>query len=320
MNVECEISIIIPTYNAQKYILRCLNSIKAQLFQNYEIIVIDDHSTDQTVYCIEEFITDNPQISCILIKNSCNLGHCYSRNLGIQTAKGAYVCTIDADDSYHPKFLLLLYEKIKETNAQFVFCGYDRCWENKTLAYESTWSYPNHTNITKLKFSFITSKTHICHCTILHNKKFLFENELYYMVGCRTAGDTEFTAKVLFNNPRFACVPQTLYYYHIHENSISTSSPSEAKFDGYYAYERVKNYIKNPLWKFLFLVTKESREVFHIIEGFYRKSMELPFLFCSKYKILILLIINAIRKCRKSQESTKILLQFYNVYFKKAKI
>lgn len=318
MNNKCDISIIIPVYNAQEYIIRCLNAVKEQTFQDFEIIVIDDCSIDQTILCINRFMAENPQISCTLIRNSCNRGDTYSRNIGIRTAKGTYICTIDADDLCHPEYLMLLYNKIKDTNAQFVFCGYDRCRKDKTMPYTPIWSYPDYNSIAKLKFAFFTTKTHICHCTVLYDKKFLLQNKLYYADGCRFAGDTEFVIKVLFCNPHFACVPQTLYYYFIHENSISTSTPSEANFDGYYAYERVKAYIKNPIWKLLFLMTRESREVFHIVESFYSRNMNLPFLFCSKYKILGLLTINALRKYKKDKESRKILLQFYDNYFRKA--
>lgn len=319
MNNKYAISVIIPVYNAQDYITRCLNAIKKQTFRNFEVIIIDDCSNDKTIDFINKFLAENPQMICRLIRNSNNHGDTYSRNVGIRTAKGIYICTIDADDLCHPNFLMLLYKKIKETNAQLVFCGYNRCQKDRIIPYFPTWSYPDYNSIIKLKFAFLTTKTHICHCTVLYDRNFLLQNRLFYTDGCRFSGDTEFVIKVLFNNPHFACVPQSLYYYFIHENSISTSTPSELNFDGYYAYERVRAYIKNPLWKLLFLITRESREIFHIIEKFYSRDMNLPFLFCSKYKILILLTINTMRKYKKDKESRKILLQFYNIYFKKAK-
>lgn len=316
---KCTISVIIPTFNAQQYIERCLNAVKKQTFHDFEIIVIDDCSSDQTAAYIEKFITENPQISCQLIENSCNHGDTYSRNVGIRAAKGTYLCTIDADDLLHPEFLMLLYNKAEETDAQFVFCGYDRCIQDKIIPYVPTWIYPDYNSIFKLKFAFLTTKTHICHCTVLYNRDFLLHNDLFYTESCRFTGDTEFVTKVLFNNPRFACVPKSLYYYLIHENSISTSTPSKSNFDGYYAYERVKVYLKNPLWKLIFLATRESREVFHIIESFYSRNMDLPFLFCSKYKIITLLVINALRKYKKDKDAIKILKQFYRRYFKKVK-
>lgn len=316
---KCTISVIIPTFNVQQFIERCLYTVKKQTFRDFEIIVIDDCSSDHTVACINKFITENPQISCRLIKNSSNKGDTYSRNVGIRAANGTYLCTIDADDLLHSEFLMLLYNKAKENNAQFVFCGYDRFIKDKVIPYVSTWIYPDYNSICKLKYAFFKTKTHICHCTVLYRRDFLLQHNLFYTESCRFAGDTEFVTKVLFNNPRFACVPKSLYYYLIHENSISTTTPSELNFDGYYAYERVKAYLKNPLWKLLFLATRESREVFHIIDSFYGRNMDLPFLFCSKYKIIILLVINVLRKYKKDKDALKILKQFYRRYFSKVK-
>ena len=126
MKNSYEISIVIPAYNVQEYILRCLESIKAQTFRNFEIIIIDDGSTDGTVNIIEKFMEKNPGLSYLFKRNCTNMGETCSRNIGMRMATGEYVCTIDADDAYHPEFLALLYQKITESKADFVFCGYDR--------------------------------------------------------------------------------------------------------------------------------------------------------------------------------------------------
>lgn len=318
MITKCKISIIIPTYNAEPYIMKCFDSIKKQTFSDYEVIFIDDCSQDKTPECIHNFMKKNPHIICKFMANAQNMGDTYSRNIGFKIAQGTYVCTIDADDSFHSQYLELLYNKAKETNAEIVFCGYDRHRKNKIMTYTSTWKYPLHSNVFKLKYSFLTTQTHICHCTVLYNRSFLIQNNLKYIDGCRYAGDTEFVTKVLFCIKAFACVPQSLYYYNIHDNSISTKIPTSENFDGYYAYERAVASIKNPFWKILFLLTREAREVYHIIEAFYSKNMELPYLFCSKYKILFLLLINSFRKYKRDKDSIKIMLLFYNNYFKKA--
>lgn len=317
MKEPCKISVIIPAYNAEEYILNCCRSIKEQTFLDYEIIFIDDCSKDSTTDCIQTFINENPHLSCILLKNCENRGDTYSRNIGFRMASGKYICTIDADDTCHPKYLELLYNTAETTNSEIVFCGYDRCWKDKIISYSSTWKYPSYLSVCRLKYDFFTTKTHICHCTILYNRHFFMGHNLQYFEGCRHAGDTALVTKVLFHVHTFACVPQSLYYYNIHPNSISTKVPTSEKFDGYYAYERVLKSIKNPFWKTLFFFTREAREVFHIIESFYSKNMELPYLFCSKYKIMLLLFINSLRKYKKDAASFKIMKLFFNNYFRK---
>lgn len=309
-----DISVIIPVYNCEKYLITCLNSLKKQSFSNYELIIIDDCSTDTSRQLIQKFISENPCIKCIFKKNTVNRGACYSRNIGLNIASSEYICFLDSDDSYHSDFLKLLYEEIISKKTDIVFCGYDRCFENYTMKYTQTWKYPNYRNINYLKFNFLIGNTHICHCTVLYKKAFLLQKKLQYTEKCRHAGDTELIAKVLFNNPRFSCVTKSLYYYNIHENSITTKFPSKENFDAYYAYERIKQYIRNPLWKLLFILTKESREVFHIIEQFHTAETRLPSFFCSKYKIVAFLASNVL--FRHNQKSLYIFKYFIQQYIR----
>lgn len=85
---------------------------------------------------------------------------------------------------------------------------------------------------------------------------------------------------------------KTLYYYNIHSDSITTRLPSEINLDGYWAYKRAKDSLKNPLWKMLFTCTRESRKVYHLLNDFYSHDVSVPYWPCSKMKTLFLLTIN----------------------------
>ncbi|MEG0568972.1 MAG: glycosyltransferase [Erysipelotrichales bacterium] len=90
-------SIIIPCYNGEKTIIRCLESITIQTSSEYEIIIINDGSTDNSKLIIEEFINDNPEVD-ITLENTDNYGHGPARNLGVSLAKYDYIWFVDADD------------------------------------------------------------------------------------------------------------------------------------------------------------------------------------------------------------------------------
>lgn len=90
------ISIVIPTYNREETLVRVINSVLNQTYSNYEIIVVDDGSTDSTKEKIQDFI-DSGNIQYYKIKNS---GVCFARNFGIKKAKGEYVSLLDSDDEY----------------------------------------------------------------------------------------------------------------------------------------------------------------------------------------------------------------------------
>lgn len=88
------VSIIVPTYNDEKYISETINSILSQTYKNFEIIVVDDCSTDKTVVILDSF--NDPRIR--IFKNSSNMGTAYSRNLAIRESKGEYIAFLDGDD------------------------------------------------------------------------------------------------------------------------------------------------------------------------------------------------------------------------------
>ena len=89
------ISIIVPVYNAEAIIERCVEGIKAQTYDNYEVILINDGSTDGTADILEKICADNEKYTVIAISNS---GAGMARNRGIDSAKGNYICFIDIDD------------------------------------------------------------------------------------------------------------------------------------------------------------------------------------------------------------------------------
>lgn len=309
------ISIIMPLYNNEDYIEQCLEGIMNQNFQEFELIIVNDCSTDNSESKVQKFISKNPSLQYIYIKNKQNRGPSYSRNIGLQKATGDFVCFLDSDDIYHPDFLKLLYYKIMAENTDLVFCGYNRCKFDGVTPYTQTWKYPDYKSIFRLKMDFLLGNTQICHCTVLYKKEFLLQKKLQYVEGCRSAADTEFIVKVLFCNPSFSCVPDALYNYIIHPGSISTKPPSIEKIDGYYAYERARKYIQNPFWKLFFLLTKESRKIARLVDEFQKNNLNLPLLFCSKYKIVFFLANNLVIKRTSSAYLT--LIQFYSHYIRK---
>lgn len=98
------VSIIIPLYNKEAWIERTLASVSNQTFRDWEAIIIDDGSTDQSVKVVEQFITNHPG-NWVLLKNS-NGGQCKTRNSGIALAKGEFVAFLDADDIWSKNKLL----------------------------------------------------------------------------------------------------------------------------------------------------------------------------------------------------------------------
>ncbi|MBQ7587203.1 MAG: glycosyltransferase family 2 protein [Lachnospiraceae bacterium] len=115
------VSIVVPVYNAGKWIEDTILSVKSQTYKEWELILVDDLSTDDSVKVMEQY--EGPDIR--VIRTSKNHGAAYARNLGISEAGGQYICFIDADDLWAPDKLEKQLSFMKEKEAAFGFTGYE---------------------------------------------------------------------------------------------------------------------------------------------------------------------------------------------------
>lgn len=124
-----KVSIIVPVYNTSKYLEKCLNSILNQTFNDYEIIVIDDGSTDGSTDIIKDYLNKNCNIRAFFQRNK---GRGYCRNKGIKLSKGEYICFLDSDDYVQQDFIEKLYTKINNNHFDIVMCNYYTQNDEKT--------------------------------------------------------------------------------------------------------------------------------------------------------------------------------------------
>ena len=117
MSKQADISIIVPCYNAQRYLSVCLESLRAQSGPKLEMIFIDDGSTDETGAMLDTFAAGDDRIKVYHIPNG---GVSAARNLGIRYASGRYIAFVDADDALEENSMRLLYEEALRTNARIV--------------------------------------------------------------------------------------------------------------------------------------------------------------------------------------------------------
>lgn len=121
------ISIIVPSYNVELYISRCLESIKNQSFSNFEVIVVDDGSQDNSPKIAQKIAESDMRFRVICQDNN---GQGAARNRGIELAQGDYLSFVDSDDWVHKDYLLKLYDCIQTTKADIAMCNVVRVWDN----------------------------------------------------------------------------------------------------------------------------------------------------------------------------------------------
>ena len=115
------ISIIMPAYNAEAYIRQAIRSVQEQTFKDWELILIEDCSTDNTLYLIQDAMAADSRLR--LIQNPCNLGVSRSRNAGIDQAKGKWIAFLDSDDCWAPEKLEKQLAFAKANHCPFTFTG-----------------------------------------------------------------------------------------------------------------------------------------------------------------------------------------------------
>lgn len=114
------VSIIIPTYNSSDYITETLTKLEKQTYPNFEIVIVNDGSKDNTSSVLREYGLTH---SRLIIINKENGGVSSARNTGIRKAQGQFICFMDDDDEIDPNYLLKMYSRQHETGGDAIYCG-----------------------------------------------------------------------------------------------------------------------------------------------------------------------------------------------------
>ena len=118
-----KISVIIPVYNAEQYLRKCLDSVVSQTFRDIEIICVDDGSTDGSGAILDEYAAKDNRIVVI---HQANAGVAAARNTGLKSAQGEYLAFLDSDDAYNPQLCELAYNRACQSGADIVKFLYAR--------------------------------------------------------------------------------------------------------------------------------------------------------------------------------------------------
>lgn len=235
------ISIIIPVYNGEKYLEDCLNSIKNQTFENLEVIIIDDGSSDGSINIARNFVENDGRF--IIIETE-NRGVSRARNLGLEIAKGEYIGFVDCDDIIEPRMYEKLYSILEEIcdNNVIACCSFNNQINNLNIISRDNnkieiWNNEKSISelfVNKLVQGFVWNK--------LYPKKIL-KDKIYFDYKIFSHEDLLFNFKVLENNSvKIAFTNEELYHYRINESGCMFSSRfSKKRLTAINAYEQMLN-------------------------------------------------------------------------------
>lgn len=210
------ISIIVPIYNVEKYLKKCIESIINQTYKNIEIILVDDGSPDNCGIICDEYSQKDKRIIVIHKENG---GLSDARNKGIDIAKGDYLTFIDSDDFVNIDYIEKLYNSIKLNNTKLAQCGISKVNENneiiEKLNYDENYIKTSHEILNELYGK------HLIENVVVWNKMYakeLFKN-IRFPVG--KIHEDEFTTyKLIYYSKNVAIVSDSLYNYRQNNASI----------------------------------------------------------------------------------------------------
>lgn len=249
-----KISIIIPVYNAEKTIRRCLESILISKYKQYEIILIDDGSTDNSAAIISEYANRNNQIKVITQANS---GPSEARNRGLDLAEGEIIAFVDSDDFVRSDYLEQLAKSFDEKDADVVFFEYYRVMEDGTELL--TYKLPEMESDYYINLIHLSEKDMFGYTWIKAFRKKMLRN-ICFDTDINLFEDEIFTCRLLENCVNIYYLKEAIYFYVCVEESLMQKTHQEyCQFCNrvYHAWENLLRNMSNTN-RYLYLQSKAN--------------------------------------------------------------
>lgn len=217
------VSINIPVYKSEKYIFRCLESVKNQTYQNLEIILVNDGTPDNSVGLIEKFTQENSDLNIRLIHHKENSGLSVVRNTGIDHSKGKYIYFLDSDDEITPDCIALLVKEILEKKVQMAMA--QNRWINTFNDTISDYGFP--TRVPKKRYTcneeifeaYCNDQFPVPSWNKLVELDFLKNNKIYFVPGLY-AQDELWFFHLMLKISSVSVIDNITYLYYLHSDSV----------------------------------------------------------------------------------------------------
>lgn len=223
------VSIIVPVYNTQDYLPRCLDSILNQTFDDFELLVVDDGSTDSSPMIIDDYASKDHRVKAFHLKNG---GVSRARNFGLENSIGDYVGFVDSDDYIHRSMYSVLVSAVLDNNVDIAQCLFsqrvsDEDWDDTNELFLGT---------SEIIDGFLTGIISNSVWSKLFSKKIV--SDIRFSQDLVFAEDFEFVAKCLLRAQKVQVFSQPLYFYTIYrENSQTSNAINPKQIGGFRVYD-----------------------------------------------------------------------------------
>ncbi|CAM3277680.1 glycosyltransferase family 2 protein [Empedobacter stercoris] len=217
------VSINIPIYKCENYIIKCLESVKAQTYKNLEIILINDCTPDNSIKLIEEFIKVNPQLNIQIYHLETNQGLSVVRNTGIKKSTGKYIYFLDSDDDITPNCIKKLVDNILTNDTQMVIA--QNRWINTFDQTTKDFGFPTLSDKKKYSINFEIFEAYckgyfpVSSWNKLIDLEFIKQNKIYFIPGL-FAQDELWMFHCMEKIESLSIIDDITYNYYLHANSV----------------------------------------------------------------------------------------------------
>ncbi|WP_049764990.1 glycosyltransferase family 2 protein [Syntrophothermus lipocalidus] len=233
--IEPAVSVIIPAFNVERYIEEMLYSLEMQVFTDFEIIVVDDGSTDETFNIVRKYLSGSKVGGCLIMQG--NSGVSVARNTGLQYARGRYVCFVDADDTVSPYYLKTLYDANIKNNTTIALCSFITLSEGSP--HSSCGLSEGEVRVCeslRLMRNMLLGKIGVGCWSLLIQRELLIKEGIYFAEGYRYSEDLHFVWRALAHVDKVSLCNRRLYNYRFREGSAMAKFGPE-RLEGLYLME-----------------------------------------------------------------------------------
>lgn len=243
-----KISIIVPIYNKEQYIRNFINSVKQQTYSNYELILVNDGSTDNSIQVATDELK-NTNIDYKII-NKENGGQSSARNEGIKIAKGEWIVMPDSDDALQNDYLETMIKAVNKTNSLVGLCDLEYVDEENIFKKTQRTGELDAKDGKEFFKDFILHKIAIGPTLLIINTKFLINIKLQFNEKSRYSEEFIFITELLYNSKKVVHIKENIYNYCLREGSVSTGASSDRILNGYLEIEKYSEKYKKKTDKY----------------------------------------------------------------------
>lgn len=236
---ESMLSYIIPVYNAEAYIARCVRSLMEQNYSKIEYIFVDDNSQDKSIDLLRQTVDDYPNRKPMvkILTHNKRKGSATSRNDGLDVATGDFIMFADSDDYVDLDYVTSMVNKAEKENSDILYCDYYESYRDGDVLVQQDYG----TDPSICICSMLSRAMHGSTCNKIFRRTFLLHAKQRFVDGADLFEDVGWNVRLMAYNPRISYIPRAFYHYVKYNSGSIIASMTEKEYSRMRCIQRIRN-------------------------------------------------------------------------------